>query len=98
MQQEDLYQAILARRSVRRYEKRPLDEATLAQVREIISGVKPLIPENQFEVLMRDEVVGEDLVTVLGGWVMFEGTEPGIPDHPADLHPMATLVMRREHQ
>lgn len=67
----DLYEAILARRSVRRYEKRPLEEATLAQVREIISSVKPLIPENQFEVLVRDEVVGEDLVTVLGGYGRF---------------------------
>ena len=69
--QGDLYQAVLARRSVRRYEKRPLDEATLAQVREIISGVKPLIPGNRFEVLVRDEVVGEDLVTVLGGYGRF---------------------------
>ena len=71
MQQEDLYRAILSRRSVRRYEKRPLEEATLAQVREIISGAKPLIPENQFEVLVRDEATGEDLVTVLGGYGRF---------------------------
>lgn len=66
--QGDLYQAILSRRSVRRYEKGPLEEAKLARVREIISGVKPLIPENRFEVLMRDEVIGEDLATVLGGY------------------------------
>ncbi len=87
MQQGDLYQAILARRSVRRYEKRPLDEATLAQVREIISSVKPLIPENQFEVLMRDEVVGEDLVTVLGGYGRFY-TPP---------HSLAPYMLGEEH-
>jgi len=29
-------------------------------------------------------------------WVVYQGTEPGIPDHPADLHPMARLVMRGE--
>lgn len=69
--QGDLYEAILARRSVRRYERKPLDEVTLEKVRGIISGVKPLIPENRFEVLMRDEVVGEDLVTVLGGYGQF---------------------------
>lgn len=83
----DLYEAILARRSVRRYEKRPLDEATLAQVREIISGVKPLIPENRFEVLVRDEVVGEDLVTVLGGYGRFY-TPP---------HSLTPYMLGKEH-
>ena len=85
--QGDLYQAILARRSVRRYEKRPLDEATLEKVRKIISGVKPLIPENQFEVLVRDEVVGEDLVTVLGGYGRFY-TPP---------HSLAPYMLGEEH-
>jgi nitroreductase len=87
LQQGDLYQAILARRSVRRYEKRPLDEATLAQVREIISSVKPLIPENQFEVLVHDEVVSEDLVTVLGGYGRFY-TPP---------HSLALYMLGEEH-
>ena len=64
----ELYQAILARRSVRRYEKRPLDKSTLAQVREIVSGVLPLIPENRFEALMKDVAPGEDLVAALGGY------------------------------
>lgn len=83
----DLYQAILSRRSVRRYEKKPLDEATLAQVREIISGVRPLVPENGFEVLVRDEVVGEDLVTVLGGYGRFY-TPP---------HSLAPYILGEEH-
>ncbi|MCK4470254.1 MAG: nitroreductase family protein [Anaerolineae bacterium] len=87
LQQGDLYQAILARRSVRRYEKRPLDETTLAQMREIISSVKPLIPENRFEVLVRDEVVGEDLVTVLGGYGRFY-TPP---------HSLAPYILGKEH-
>ena len=66
--QSELYQAILARRSVRRYEKRPLDESTLTQIREIVSEVKPLIPGNRFEVLIKDVLPGENLVTVLGGY------------------------------
>ncbi len=64
----DLYQAILARRSVRRYETESLDEASLAQVQEIISHVKPLVSGNQFEVLMRDVGAGENLVEDLGGY------------------------------
>ncbi len=65
---DDLYQAILARRSVRRYEKSPLDATLLAQVQEIIAGVKPLVPDNRFEVLTKDTLPGEDLATILGGY------------------------------
>jgi nitroreductase len=63
-----LYQAILARRSVRRYDRVPLDRETLAQVRAIISGVEPLVPGNRFEVLVRDVGAEEDLVETLGGY------------------------------
>jgi len=70
-EQTDLYQAILARRSVRRYDNEPLDAATLGQVREIISAVKPLVPENQFEVFVRDDAASENLVEVLGGYGRF---------------------------
>jgi len=60
----DLYQAILARHSVRRYDKAPLDETTLAQVREIVAKVKPLIADNRSQVLMRDHVMPEDLAAL----------------------------------
>jgi len=63
-----LYEAILARRSVRRFDKEPLDEPTLSQVRQIISGVEPLVPENQFQVILRDAPPGTDLVSDLGGY------------------------------
>ncbi|NIN63640.1 MAG: hypothetical protein GTO63_02765, partial [Anaerolineae bacterium] len=64
----DLYEAILARRSVRRYDRAPLDGATLARVQDIISGVFPLVPEHGFEILVRDVEAGEDLVKYLGGY------------------------------
>lgn len=64
----NLYQAILARRSVRRYEKSPLDKDLLAQIQGIVSTAKPLIPDNHFEVLMEDVSPGEDLVATLGGY------------------------------
>jgi len=39
--QDELYRAIVARRSVRRYDSTPLDEPTLARVRAIVAGVRP---------------------------------------------------------
>jgi nitroreductase len=66
--QDALYQAILARCSVRRYDKAPLDEAKLAQVRGIISSVKPLISDNRFTVLAYDVSADEDLVATLGAY------------------------------
>lgn len=62
------YQAILSRRSVRRYDRTPLDGATLARVEEIASQVRPLVPSNRFEVLVRDVGPGEDLVATLGAY------------------------------
>lgn len=66
--QNGLYQAIVTRRSTRRYDKNRLDEATLARVGEIVAGVKPLVTGNRFEVLMRDTAPGEDLATILGAY------------------------------
>ncbi len=64
----DLYEAILARRSVRRYAGHALSAEALAQVQRVISQVQPLVPDNRLEVLMRDVAVGEDLVETLGGY------------------------------
>ncbi len=64
----DLYEAILVRHSVRRYDTEPLDRATLVQAREIIARVLPLIPENDCEFLMRDVAAGQDLVRILGAY------------------------------
>lgn len=64
----NLYQAILARRSVRRYDKQRLDTETLAQVQTVISQVRPLTADNRFEVLARDVAPGEDLVQTMGGY------------------------------
>jgi nitroreductase len=68
-----LYAAILSRRSVRQYEHDPLDEETLARVREIAGNVLPLDRgppgrDVRFNVLFRDVQPGENLVEVLGGY------------------------------
>ena len=64
----DLRGAILGRRSIRRYDRQPLDAGSLAQVQGIISGTEPLIAGNQFAVLLRDAPPGTDLVKELGGY------------------------------
>jgi len=64
----DLYEAILARRSVRRYDSQQLDEPALDKVTGIISSAKPLVAENQFHVLLRNPPPGTDLARDLGGY------------------------------
>ena len=64
----DLYDAILSRRSVRRYRDEPLDKNTLALIDDIVDHVRPLVPENRFRVLRRDVVSGEDLIAAMGGY------------------------------
>ena len=66
--QEPLYQAILARRSVRRYEKKPLDEAILEQVQRIVFEAQPLIPDNRYWTEIRSVASDEDLAKALGGF------------------------------
>ncbi len=60
-----LYQAILERHSVRRYDSAPLDASTLAQVEEIVQQVRPLVSSNQMDVLRRDHAIDKDLATIL---------------------------------
>ncbi len=61
-----LYQAILNRRSVRRYQPDYLDATTLETVREQLVQAQPLVAQNQLRVLLRDVVAGEDLVAAMG--------------------------------
>ncbi len=64
-----LYQAILDRRSVRRYTPERLSPSVLAQVEKLATQqARPLLPENRFQVLLRDVQPGEDLVELLGGY------------------------------
>ena len=65
---DELYQAILARTSVRRYNSQPLDSQALAGVQAIISGVQPLVQGNQYHVLAGDVEPGEDMVALLGAY------------------------------
>jgi len=62
-----LFQAILARRSTRRYDRTPLEPPTLAQVEQIIAGVQPLVPQNRFAAPLC-AVQGEALATLLGAY------------------------------
>jgi nitroreductase len=65
----NLYQAILERRSARRYAQEQLSPPVLAQVENLVNHqIRPLVPENRFQVLVRDVPPGEDLVELLGGY------------------------------
>jgi hypothetical protein len=83
----DLYDAVLARRSVRRYDNEPLDEPTLAQVRLLVSGVEPLVPENESQVIRRNAPPGTGLVRDLGAY-------GGTVDPP---HYLVPCVLGRAH-
>jgi hypothetical protein len=65
----DLYRAMLNRRSIRRYDRIPLGEETIAQVQHIIAGVEPLFDENRFEVLHHDGMlIDRDFIASMGAY------------------------------
>jgi nitroreductase len=64
----DLYAAILSRRSVRQYDREPLDGETLARVREAAAATRPLAPGSVLNVIYRDVAPGENLVEALGAY------------------------------
>ncbi len=66
--QATLYEAILGRRSLRRYDQTPLDEATLARVLEAVAAARPLVPANRFQARLESTAPGQDLVRDLGGY------------------------------
>lgn len=63
-----LYSAIMARRSTRRYDRRPLAPSVLGQVGDIVASTRPLVAENQFTALLRHASPGIDLVKDFGGY------------------------------
>jgi nitroreductase len=66
--QAELYQAILARCSVRRYDDSALDEDTLTRIRALAAGARPLIAGNLYETLIGSVTEGTDLVATLGAY------------------------------
>ncbi|MCL6431985.1 MAG: nitroreductase family protein [Anaerolineae bacterium] len=93
----DLYQAILARRSVRRYERTPLEPEELAQVRAVIAGVRPLITENRYHVLLRDLPAASDLTAALGAYGRIANPPHVlVPYLLGDRHPLVDLGFRTE--
>lgn len=66
--QLDLYQAILNRRSVRRYYKARLDLKMYEHVRALLDEAQPLVPGNRWEPRLRNVDSSEDLAVALGGY------------------------------
>jgi nitroreductase len=100
----DLYEAILARRSVRRFERRVLDAEGQALVKAVVAAVQPLVDENRFEVLYHDVAPGEDLVRALGAYgrivtpphylVPFVLPKPGFPQSALELTDLGFRVQQ----
>lgn len=64
---DSLYQAILARHSVRRYDRAPLSQALLAEVGEMARSVWPLVSDNRYEVQV-SSIDGAGLARALGAY------------------------------
>ncbi|PWH13685.1 MAG: hypothetical protein DDG58_13475 [Ardenticatenia bacterium] len=92
-----LYRAIMARRSVRRYDAQPLDEATLEQVLALAEDVQSLVPANRFTVRLRSDVVRQDLVTLLGAYGrLITPPHALVPYLQGTVHPLTDLGYRVE--
>ena len=93
----DLYQAILARHSVRRYDSRPLDGDTLTLVRSVVEAVKPLEPANHFEAPTRNLAFDDDYVRVAGAYGrIFGAPHCLVPYVVGEVHPLVDLGYRVE--
>jgi nitroreductase len=60
MTEEELYQAIFKRKSIRKFEAAPLDEATMSSIRSFITTLRPMFPDIRTELkfMTSDEVRG----------------------------------------
>ena len=65
----DLYQAILTRRSTRRYDPAPLTPTRLAEVQSVMKGIEALVPENTLHVLHRPGMlVDKTFISSMGAY------------------------------
>jgi nitroreductase len=67
----DIYPYILSRHSVRKYDQRQLNSADQARIKIILNSTRSLIPESQFEIILKSKPKGEDLVEILGAYGRF---------------------------
>ncbi|MDI7275803.1 MAG: nitroreductase family protein, partial [Anaerolineae bacterium] len=93
----DLYQAILARRSVRRYDRAALSHDELARVRDAIALSHPLVAANRYEALLRDLPATSDIVSALGAYGrLVNPPHVLVPYLVGDEHPLIDLGYRTE--
>ncbi len=97
MNESPLYQAIMARRSVRRYATQPLPEAVLEQVRALADAVQPLVSANRFSMLLRSDLVQHNLVALLGAYGhLITPPHAMVPYLQGTVHPLTDLGYRVE--
>ncbi|MBN2047529.1 MAG: hypothetical protein JW750_06800 [Anaerolineaceae bacterium] len=71
MQNPDLYQAIIERYSVRRYQQQPLDAGLAKQVQRILDRVTPIQPDGRISFLVLDDLKRSDLIAAQGPYGRF---------------------------
>lgn len=97
MPQPALYDAILARRSVRRFDPTPLDELQRLRVEEIVAEVKPLVPENPFSAPLVDVVPDGAVLASMGAYGrILQPPHCLVPHIPHGRHVLVDLGFRVE--
>ncbi|MHB1354658.1 MAG: nitroreductase family protein [Anaerolineae bacterium] len=91
-----LYEAILARKSVRRYAP-GIDAVTLERVEETFADLQALAPENKFTVTIEALQSNRDLVTLLGAYGRLAAPPYVIvPAIEGSVHSLTDLAFRSE--
>ena len=65
---ESLIPTILSRRSVRSFEQKLFSGEDQVRVAQILKSIKPLFPENQFDILLKTRDKNQNLVEILGAY------------------------------
>jgi nitroreductase len=97
LKDKHLYDAILRRRSVRRYDAKRVDDTTLKAVQSAIDSVIPLVEANSFHANLQSVAPGENLAEAMGAYGRII-TPPHyiIPYIEGNDHPLSDLGCRVE--
>lgn len=93
----DLYEAILQRRSTRRYDPTPLDDEHLAAVQRLVAEARPLVPGNAWGCRMVRRVKEKDLAVFLGRYgVLVSPSHMLVPYIDGGAHSLMDVGFRME--
>ncbi|MGC9399982.1 MAG: nitroreductase family protein [Anaerolineae bacterium] len=95
LEHNELYQAMMNWRSVRRFDQQPVPEQLLDNIQAEARKADALVPQNRFELLLRDIVTGDDLVAALGAYGrILSPKHLAVPYVVGETHPLTDLGYR----